>query len=90
MKRDSYPRGGSCLSGVLQGRLQVGGFEVGHLGQHLLGAEAGGEELKHVGHADAHAANAGPAAALARIGGDALLQGFYTAKTLLVSVRRSG
>ena len=69
--------------GVLQGGLQVGGFEVGHLGQNLLGGEAGGEELQHVGHADAHAANAGPAAALARVGGDAGEQGFHQAKILV-------
>ena len=67
----------------MQGRLQVGGFEVGHLGQNLLGGEAGGEELEHVGHADAHAANAGPAAALARVGGDAMLQGFHVVKILV-------
>ena len=73
----------------MQGGLQVGGFEVGHLGQNLLGGEAGGEELKHVGYADAHAANAGPAATLARVGGDARELGFHGTKILGVSVAAS-
>jgi len=37
--------------------------EAGHCGQKLLASEAGGEELEHVGHSDADAANAGLAAA---------------------------
>ena len=74
------------LCGVLQGRLQVQGFQVGHLGQNLLGGEAGGEKLEHVGHADAHAANAGPAATLARVGGDARELRFHGTKILGVSV----
>ena len=60
--------------------MQVGGFKVGHLGQNLLGGEAGGEELEYVGHADAHSADAGPAAALARVGGDVGEQGFHAVK----------
>ena len=70
----------------MQGGLQVGGFEVGHLGQNLLGGEASGEELEHVGHADAHAANARPAATLARVSGDARELGFHGTKILGVSV----
>ncbi len=66
----------------MQGGLQVGGFEVGHFGQNLLGVEAGGEELEYIYHADAHAENAGPAAALARVGGDAGEQGFHVVKIL--------
>ena len=66
--------------------MQVGSFEVGHLGQNLLGGEASGEELKYVGHADAHAANAGQAATLARVGGDARELGFHESKVLAVSL----
>lgn len=65
------------LGGVLQGGLQVESFKVRHLGQNLLGGEASGEELEHVGHPDAQAATAGPAATLARVGGDAGEHRFY-------------
>ena len=78
------------LVGVLQGGLKVGGFEVGHLSQNLLGTEAGGEKLEHVGHADAHAANTGPAAALARVGSDAMLRGFHVVKILELPLPRRG
>jgi hypothetical protein len=54
-----------------QGGLQVFRFQIREVREDLLAALASGKELKDVLHTDPHAADAGPAAALIRVVGDA-------------------
>src|ERR1043165_3913617 len=64
--------------GVKQCRAQVVGLKVGHLFENLFGVQAGGEEVEHVCHADAHAADAGAAAALLGVDRDSFKQVRHT------------
>jgi predicted transposase YdaD len=57
------------------GGLQVFGFKIREVDQDLLAALTGGLDLKDVLDADPHAANAGPAAALLGVVGDATAHG---------------
>ena len=50
------------------------GLQVGEISQHLVGRQAGSQEIENVGHADAHPADAGAPAALLGINRDSLLQ----------------
>ena len=47
-------------------------LQIGKVCQHLLGRKAASEQIKNVRHPDPHAPDAWPAAALLRIGRDAL------------------
>jgi hypothetical protein len=58
------------MTGVKESRFQIVRFEVWHLFEYLLGAQAGGEQVEHVNHADSHAAYAWASAALLRVNGD--------------------
>ena len=58
-----------------QGGLQVFRFQIREVREDLLAALASGIELKDVLHTDPHAADAGPAAALIRVVGDAAAHG---------------
>ena len=56
--------------GELERGPQVFAFEIGHLGEDLVGGETGREELEDVSHPNAHAPNARSPAALLGIDGD--------------------
>ena len=60
---------------VAQGGLQVLRFQIGEIGQDLLAALPSGKECKGVLHTDPHAADAGPAATLVGVVGDAAAHG---------------
>jgi hypothetical protein len=57
---------------IAQGGLQVLRFQIGEIGQDLLAALPSGKERKDVLHTDPHTADAGPAATLIGVVGDAL------------------
>jgi hypothetical protein len=58
-----------------QGGIQVFRCQIREVGQYLLAALTSGKELKDVLHTGPHAADAGPAAALIRVVGDAIAHG---------------
>jgi len=60
--------------------LQVGGFEVRHFVQDLLGRESGSKQIEYIADADAHASNAGATPALLRIDGDSFGDHVHNAK----------
>ena len=57
---------------VDQAGANVLALEVREVPENLVGGGAAGEHFEDVGHADAQAADARPAAALTRVDGDAL------------------
>jgi hypothetical protein len=57
---------------ITQGAPQVLRFQIGEIGQDLLAALASGKERKDVLHTDPHTSDAGPAATLIWVVGDAL------------------
>jgi len=57
---------------IAQGGLQVLRFQIGEIGQDLLAALASGKERRDVLHTDPHTSDAGPAATLVGVVGDAL------------------
>ena len=59
-------------AGVGEGGLEVVRFKVGHFVENLSGIQSGSEQIEHIHDADSHAADAGFAAALLRIDGDAV------------------
>ena len=65
-------------SRVKQCRFQVIGFEVRQLFENLFRVQASSVEVEHVGHADAHAADAGAAAALLEVDRDSFKQVRHT------------
>jgi hypothetical protein len=63
-----------AAAGEVQAGVDVLRFQIGKLGYHLFGRKAAGKEIEDVGHPDTHATYTRTAAALLRIGGDALVQ----------------
>lgn len=61
--------------GVVEAGLDIGGLQIGEVLKDFGLRDASGEEIEHVLHANAHAADAGAAAALMRIEGDAVDHG---------------
>ena len=55
-----------------QARLDVFRFEIGHFFEDVCRREPGREQVEHITHANAHAADARPAAALLGIDSDPL------------------
>jgi hypothetical protein len=58
-------------SGIAEGRLQIFRLKIRKLAEDLIGCEASGIEIEHIADADPHPSNAGFAAALGRVVGDA-------------------
>jgi hypothetical protein len=56
---------------VAEARSDVLGLEVGELVEHLCCTETGRQEVENVAHADSQATNAGAAATLSGVDGDA-------------------
>jgi hypothetical protein len=59
------------MSGIAQGRLQIFRLKIRKLAEDLIRCEASGIEIKHIADADPHPSDAGLAAALGRVVGDA-------------------
>mgnify|MGYP007044037850 FL=1 len=57
-----------------QARPYVLQLQIGQFTQHLFGRQAAGKEIKNVGHADPHSADARPPATLLKINRDSLCQ----------------
>lgn len=60
---------------IAQGAPRVLRFQIGEIGQDLLAALPSGKERKDVLHTNPHAADAGPAATLIWVVGDAAAHG---------------
>ena len=60
------------FAGVIgESSLQIFGLKIRKLGKDLIGAEAVRVKVEHIAHADPHSSDAGLAAALCRVVGDA-------------------
>jgi len=64
----------SAAGGELERGAHVFWLEIGQLVEDLFSGQAGGEQVEDVGHADAHASDAGASAALLWIDGDPVHQ----------------
>ena len=67
------------MSGIAESRLQILQLKIRKLAEDLIGCEASGIEIKHIADADPHPSDAGLAATLDRVVGDA---GFSHGNTL--------
>ena len=67
------------MSGIAESRLQILQLKIRKLAEDLIGCEASGIEVKHIADADPHPSDAGLAATLGRVVGDA---GFSHGNTL--------
>ena len=59
------------MSCIAQGRLQILWLEIGKFAEDLIRGEPSGIEIEHITHADPHPSDAGFAAALGGVVGDA-------------------
>jgi hypothetical protein len=66
--------------GVAEGRLQIVRLKIRHLGKDLIGGQPSGIKVEHIAYWDPHASDAGLAAALGWVVGDAgIIHGFKLA-----------
>ena len=75
--------------GVFEASVDIGGLQIGEILKDFRLRDASGEEIEHVLYTNAHAANAGTAAALMRIKSDALIHRATLARWRAETSRKS-